>query len=313
MKDIIEKYVNTYGTRFSKKQKLKARDALVEDFNALGYSANEIKSAKGFKAKNLVFGNVKAMKSAVVVPFDTPERKMWSNLHYYPLNGNKSTTKMMIATFLPILIIYGICFFIIMFGTNIVKDVKNAMYLNAAMTLILLFLVYLVAHGISNKHNAARYSASVVASLEIARILAKNNMKQCVFIFTDKNKNKYKGSANIAQMFANLKKSPNVIFIDTIARGSQMQIGCKSHDKKAAIELSKLNEKNVNVTKMDEQQFYQTPFSVFSKLSVIACGDIDAKGNLEVLNTCSCKDTQIKEENITNVVNMVVAYVKKNA
>ena len=75
-KTVLEKYTKTYGTRFSRRQKKRFIEALHQDFHALGYEPTMIEGKKLLShAHNYLYGNMKQMKTVIVVPYDTPERK----------------------------------------------------------------------------------------------------------------------------------------------------------------------------------------------------------------------------------------------
>ena len=85
-KKIIDKYTKEYGVRFSRRQKRKASLALFEDMKDAGYEGTMISGRKVFsKAENYLFGNIKTMKTVIVVPFDTPQHCFWRRVPYLSL------------------------------------------------------------------------------------------------------------------------------------------------------------------------------------------------------------------------------------
>ena len=58
------------------------------------------------KAEDYFYGNRKRMKTVIVVPYDTPERKFWHKVFYFPLDGTKTMNKTLIATYVPIILLY---------------------------------------------------------------------------------------------------------------------------------------------------------------------------------------------------------------
>ena len=102
-KTVLEKYTKTYGTRFSRRQKKRFIEALHQDFHALGYEPTMIEGKKLLShAHNYLYGNMKQMKTVIVVPYDTPERKFWKKVLYFPFDGTKTANKTMVATYVPI-------------------------------------------------------------------------------------------------------------------------------------------------------------------------------------------------------------------
>ena len=74
-KTVLEKYTKTYGTRFSRRQKKRFIEALHQDFHALGYEPTMIEGKKLLShAHNYLYGNMKQMKTVIVVPYDTGKK-----------------------------------------------------------------------------------------------------------------------------------------------------------------------------------------------------------------------------------------------
>lgn len=93
-KTVLEKYTKTYGTRFSRRQKKRFIEALHQDFHALGYEPTMIEGKKLLShAHNYLYGNMKQMKTVIVVPYDTPERKFWKKVLYFPFDGTKTANQ----------------------------------------------------------------------------------------------------------------------------------------------------------------------------------------------------------------------------
>ena len=110
-KTVLEKYTKTYGTRFSRRQKKRFIEALHQDFHALGYEPTMIEGKKLLShAHNYLYGNMKQMKTVIVVPYDTPERKFWKKVLYFPFDGTKTANKTMVATYVPIFLFFALIF-----------------------------------------------------------------------------------------------------------------------------------------------------------------------------------------------------------
>ena len=103
-KTVLEKYTKTYGTRFSRRQKKRFIEDLNQEFHSLGYESTMIEGKKLLsRAHNYLYGNMKQIKTIIVVPYDTPERKFWKKVLYFPFDGTKTANKTMVATYVPIL------------------------------------------------------------------------------------------------------------------------------------------------------------------------------------------------------------------
>ena len=311
----INTYTKQYGVRFTKRNKDKAAAALTNEFAALGYEGRSFEKRKWLMvAKDYFFGNIKTSKTVIVVPFDTPERKFWNKVWYFPFDGNKTSSKTMLATFIPIVVIYAVVLGFVFFGEKLVAGNALLMgFVSAAMFLLLLFLVYFMVHGIHNSKNFTRNSASVIAALEIAEKLSKDDRKKVAFLFTDKNKSRFLGSVAGAEEMKEAGKNPNIIFLDCIAKGSSFQIGYKAQNRKMAQELVKCDplKKSIEVVKMDGDMLYQNAVAPFDKAVVLSCGEVDSDGRLYVLGTGTGNDHVIEEENVDRVIGMVCNYIQK--
>lgn len=307
-------YTKQYGVRFSRRQKEKAAVALTNEFQALGYEGKPIEGKKWLsKAKNYFFGNIKTAKNVVVVALDTPEKKFWHKVWYFPFDGNRTASKTMLATFIPIVVIYAVVLGFVFFSTKIVTDPIMTAVMSAAMFLLLVFLVYFMTHGIHNSKNFTRNSAGLIAALQIAENLSKDDRKKVAFLFTDKNKSRFLGAEAAGKEFKAAGKNPNVIFLDCIGKGSTVQIGYKAQNRKLAQELVKCDplKKNVDVVKMDGDMLYQTAVSFFDKAVIMSCGEVDEDGRLYVLGTGTGKDTVIEEGTVDRIVDMITTYLQK--
>ena len=158
----IEKYTKQFGTRFSRKQKNKFKDEIAKEFSELGYEMKEIEGRKWLnKAKDYFFGNIKNAKTVIVVPYDTPERKIWNKVFYFPFDGEKTASKTMAATFVPIVALYAIILIFVFFGGKMTTNPIMTAMISLIMFLLLLFLVDFMTHGIRNTKNFTRNSAYI--------------------------------------------------------------------------------------------------------------------------------------------------------
>ena len=312
---LIEKYTKTYGVRFTRRQKKKFIKDLCEEFEAIGYSHTMIEGKKMFsRAENHLFGNLKQMKTIIVVPYDTPERKFWNKVVYYPFDGNKTASKTVVATYLPM----GIFFAILFVGLYGLQPLVTSMGLSAILSvglfLLTILLMYWMLHGFHNSKNYNRNSASIVAALEIARSLDKDEKRKIGFAFTDKNKLRFVGAECFAQDLAEQGKNPTLICLDCIAKGSEVQIGFNPQNRKLATELAKYHpeKKQMELIKLDDQMRLQNAMSYYKKAVVISSGELDKNGALVVNGTGTGKDREIDLHVLENNIKMVKEYLQNH-
>lgn len=176
-KKIIDKYTKEYGVRFSRRQKRKASLVLFEDMKDAGYEGTMISGRKVFsKAENYLFGNIKTMKTVIVIPFDTPQHCFWRRVSYYPLNGNKSANKSVLPMFAPVILLYLMVFVMLWIADHFVTSPQLAFGISLFIYFLIFFLLYLMTIGIANRNNYNRYSLSVATAIELAQKLGKDEI-----------------------------------------------------------------------------------------------------------------------------------------
>lgn len=312
-KTLLEKYTTTFGCRFTRSQKKKFLSALHEDMSALGYSSEMILGKKLVSRSNsYLFGNLKQAKTLIVVPYDTPEKKFWNKVLYFPMDGTKTASKTMMATYVPLLIVFAFVFV----GVYLVQPRLTSNIANFSLSLVMFILtftlVYMMLHGFRNKNNFNRNSASISAVVEIARKLDKDERRKVAFLFTDKNKLHFLGADSSMKYFTENGKNPNLICFDCIANGSQTRIGYNPQNRKLAADIVKhfpQKKHTVETVKLSEDMRMQSAMSFFKKAVLISSGEVDKDGNLYVLGTGTGKDTVIDEKKLDEITEMMVRYL----
>lgn len=311
---IFKKYSETYGARFTRRQKKAFSQALIEDFETLGYP-HEVVSGKHLfsRANNLVFGNLKHAKNVIAVPYDTPQKVYWPKSYFFPLDGMATSNKSLIPVFGPVLVLYLILLALMYGMDGFVSDVQGVKVAMSVIILLVIFLFYMMLHGITNKHNANRNSASIAAAYEIAKSLDKEQRRTTVFLFVDHNKTRHFGAKVAAEDFLKQSKNPNVIVLNTFAKGSQIQIGYNPQNKKLAQEINKSrpNSKRLKLIALSDEMRGSSPMEHFAKAVSIGAGEIDKKGRLCVMGTGTSKDKEIDEENVDQIIALLCAYLQQ--
>lgn len=313
--ELFEKYTKAYGKRFTRNQKHRFEKALSEDMQKAGYEKTVIKGSKMFimKAEDFFYGNRKRMKTVIVVPYDTPEKKFWHKVMYFPFDGTKTMNKTLVATYVPIILLYVFILLGLYVGGNFLTSATMASLMSFLMFVLVLLLIYLMIHGVGNKHNVNRNSSAVVAAVELAQSLDKDERQRVAFLFTDKNKSSFLGARCADEDFAKDGKNPNIICLDCIGDGKVTMIGYNPQNRKLAMEIAKYypeKGKNVDTIKLDEAMRTQTAMSYFRKAVVIASGELDEDGRLYVMGTGTGKDTFADSTHITHIVEMLKTYLK---
>lgn len=312
-KALFDKYAKTYGTRFSKAQKKKFMGALIDDMKEIGYEPTLMKGKKLiFKAENYFFGSLKNMKTVIVVPYDTPEKKFWNKVIYFPFDGSKTVNKTVVATYAPVIILYLLIFIGLWIGNSFVTSLAVSTMLSLGMFLLVLFLIYLMMHGVSNRKNYNRNSIAIVEAIELAKRLNKDEKKQIAFLFTDMNRTRFLGAQTVEKDFNNAGKNPNMIILDCIGKGKETKIAFNPQNRKLAGEIAKRfpdKKTPLDIVKLEENMRVQNAMSFYKKAVVIASGDIDKDGSLYILGSGTSKDVIVDEEKADHIQEMLYRYL----
>lgn len=311
MKQSFEKYISTFGTRFTPRQKNRFINEMVNDMKEYDYDSTLINGKKGLtKANNLLIGNLKHAKVIVCVPYDTPQHYFWPNPKYFPLNGNRANLKEFFALYGPAIILYIIIFLGLQFTPALTSNLQYQTILVGVTFILLGLLAYYLFIGFANHKNVNRNTLSVITALDIADQLDKNSRKKVAFLFTDKNKGKHVGAAIAVEDFMKQNRNPNIICLNCIGNGDVAAIGYNPNSKKLAQDLNRMNKSKWKQIELDDNKRFQSMMEHYQKAVMISVGYMDAKGDLTVDHTGTGKDTTFQEENFEKVSTMLVDYIK---
>lgn len=311
--NLFEKYTKTFGTRFSGAQKKRFAATLQEDLQDAGYEVTPIKGKKLIsRSTSYFYGSMKNMKTIIVVPYDTPERKFWIRSYYFPFNGSKTMSKNMIATFAPLVILYIFIFAVLFGGKTFVTTALLSNIVSITLFLLVLLMVYIMLHGIRNTNNVTRYSSSVAMAVSLAKRLDKDEKKRVAFLFTDKNKTKFLGTTSSFEEFARNNKKPNTICLDSIGSGDEIQIAYINQNRKMASEVASYfpeKKKRIETVKLTDDMRMNTQISTVAKSIMIASGTLSDDGILTNMNTATGKDHTADREVLDQVEEMLYRYL----
>lgn len=311
MKNYYEFYTKQVSSRLMAHDKRKFRSQIEKDFSELGWNVTFMKGKSGFsKVTNVLAGDLKFAKVVIAVPYDTPAKVFWPNTKYYPLNGNRSNLKGFLPLYGPALIVYGMILAILSFQNQIFSNAMMRGIFSIFSMVILGFMMYYLLHGFRNKHNHTRNSASIMAALEIAKSLSKDEKRKVAFLFTDKNVHRHPGAKVAMEEFQKIGKSPTIISLNCIGRGKDMVIGYLANSRKVAQDLNRKLDVRLKQIQITDNMRMQSAMEHFSKAVVIAAGTFDEKQDLCVLGTGTSKDHHIEDENITKVVQIITKYIQ---
>lgn len=311
MKASSEKYITERGTRFTRKQKDLFLQEITQDMENLGYTSTRFHGKKGFvKVDNVLFGNLKHAKTVLYIPYDTPQKLLWPDPKYYPLNGNRSGMKEVFYVYGPALVVYMLLLAGTSFLPSLIEDARLRLGMTVFMYVMIGFLIFYLSRGFMNRNNVNRNTLSIIAALELAERFDKETRKKVCFLFADQNKNRYAGAALAAEELKKQNRTPGMICLNCIAAGENIAIGYPVNSKKLAQELNRFHKVKWKQMEMDDKKRFQTMMDHFPKAVMISSGTLDEKGDLCVKHTGTSKDTVYEEENLKQVVDLLEAYIK---
>ena len=314
MENYKEIYMDKYGKRFSKKEKITFYNAISEDFDKLGYrfDLQEVR-VKFSKVRHIYIGNPKQAKTIFVIPYNTPAKIMWPNYCLFPQDGFHQMKKMFIPMYLPMFVVYGLLL-AFTYLLPIVVSAKFMTYLYPFFFLLLGFMLVFIFRGFGNKKNRVNNTNAIIMALDIANALPVNKRKEVMFIFSDGNK-PAGGMANsmIMKYLSSVNKSSlQMISLFCLGSGDVVQVMGDRNSKSIAKDLGKLYQGEVRLkTKhIGEDGKNNTVIEGLAKAMMISSGDLD-KEVLAVSNVATTKDTSSNEELLNGVCEMLIAYLQK--
>lgn len=307
---ITNKYFNEISERFTRKNKKKFQQAIIEDFAKLGYSGEVDSQKKGFgKVENIYIGNVKQAKTVIAVPYDTPAKVFWFNNHHYPLNGYENLRRMFIPLYAPILITWAVILFLI-YGIPAITGDKNNFVLALLAFVALVLLMVLLFVGFPNKRNIIRNSTSVAMAYAIAEQLHKDHAHEVLFVFTDSSK-KFVGSEALQKYLNDHKKNTmGVIVLYCIGSGNLVGINADKITKNMAKDMLKgyKGDLKIKVNNIENSDKDNTLAQGLNRVMEISSG-YERNGFLVVENTATGKDNAVDDMLADEVAQMLVTYL----
>lgn len=314
MENYKELYLNKFGKRFSKKEKMAFYNAISEDFGKLGYTSDlQEERVKFSKARHIYIGSPKQAKTTFVIPYNTPAKIMWPNYRSFPQDGFHQMKKMFVPTYIPMFIAYGLLLVFTYLLPGMVSA-KMMTYLYPVFFVLLGFMLIFVFRGFGNKKNRVNNTNAIVMALDIANALPANRRKEVMFIFSDGNK-PAGGVANPAIMNyltkAN-KSSLQLISLFCLGNGDTLQMMSDRSSKSIAKDLGKVykGETTLKTKHIGEEGKNNTVIEGLPKAMMITSGNREGE-LLAVPNVSTSKDTTSDEGLLDGVCEMLVAYLQK--
>ncbi len=307
-KQLSNKYLNEYTTRFTRTQKIDFAKSITQDFESLGCKTHiQDLKLKTSKVQNILIGNFKIAKTILVVPYDTQSRIFYPNYKYYPQNGLKSMSSNFLPIYGPMIFLYLLLLAII-YGLPMIME--NTTIIVSAITLFyFVLLLIFIWRGFSNKNNVSANNLSTVMALDLMESLPMNKRQELAIVFTDKNNPKMVGSKVLLKYMETINKNTNMILLYCLGQGDSISIAYQKSMKKQAQQLSKICDYKHQLKAIDKEESIQLPIHELSNALMISSGTIK-DGLLSVKNIRTHKDTDYQQEVYDKVKEMLIQHLQ---
>ena len=112
----------------------------------------------------------------------------------------------MLATYVPALLFYALILLFVMLVTPQVDDLILQVIANLAVLGATLLLMWLLFHGVANRHNANRNSSAVIAAVDFMRTLDREQKRRIGFVFVDRCDRRCPGAELLASYLRNRRR-----------------------------------------------------------------------------------------------------------
>lgn len=294
---------------FSKREKLRFANSLMETFGQLGYKGNVESTRIGMKkVHNILIGNFKTAKNVIVVPYDNPRKVLWPNYKMYVQNGAMSLKKNFIPYYAPMIVCYLFLLAIVYIFPNFLS-VEFKMIVSAIAIAYLAFLVVFVFRGFANVRNAVARNSAINLAYELADELG-NKRKEIAFVFSDANTLKMQGSEALESYLQGIHRNPTKIVLYCLGQGDTLGIAYRRQVKKEATALMKKYKGQCKIENrvLDMSDTIQLPMDHLSNAIMISNGVMD-KNELVVKGVCSSKDKYYDERLMEDTKQLLLSYL----
>jgi hypothetical protein len=227
-RDEIAKYAVFLGRRNTYRQKSALLLALKPDFEKAGYPVKGISDKVRFsKAINIQIGDVEHAKTLVVAHYDQPNRVFFSKGEYDPFSDKNHLIPQLFSENIVQLAVLVFA----LIGLTLINSIGNIWFTILFIILFTAVLLYTFIHfpkGLKNRYNFNKNNSSLLAMLEYARKYP--GKKNIAFVLTDNECLNHHGDVMIDKMLGEKLKSINVVHLDSVGKGTTLQVACNGEN-----------------------------------------------------------------------------------
>lgn len=300
-RDAIAKYAVFLGKRITYRQKATLLLALKQDLEGFGYAVKGVSDKIRFsKAINIHIGEVDTAKTLVVAHYDQPNRVFFNKGEYDPFSDTKQVFPRLISENIVQLAVLVIA----LFGLTIINSISHILVtivFLVCFTGILLYTFIRFPKGLKNKYNFNKNNSSLLAIMEYAKKYP--GKKNIAFVLTDNECLNHHGDVMLERILQEKLKTTRIIHLDSVGKGSTLQVACKEECEGFATSALKAYEGPLKTFKriVGSDAANRSSLRLYPLAISASVGELREDGFI-VLGPQTPKDTEIDETLIMDMV-----------
>lgn len=299
------------GSRFFGYQKKQFHVELKQFFEEIGYQEQELSARRFylFPVRDYIYGDLKRAKVVFTIPYDTPQKILWSKHKYFVNNGTKNQKRSIVQLFVPIVIMYALFVALTLLSPRVEGVWSFAVALLGIFCMVLMIVA--LTKGFGNKYNATTFTSSIILASELAKKIDAESRRYVAFVFTDANRGIFYGDRMLHNELLRLNRTPQVVCLHSLGFGDHIEVGYSSGNRKLASEIARsyTGSLDCKAVEMKEDRRENTSMVYYRKSIWLASGQVDEKDSLVNYHTGSNKDKTFDEVMLDDVLKMLIEMV----
>lgn len=304
MKQLIEKYALVLGKRYTKRQKERFIDELINEIHPFCANIELLKTKKQLSnSTHILVNEPKDKRLIVVASYDTLTKSLLP-ANYYPFNNSKNKKNAqkewittLLLSILAIIVITIIGYFGLIQNKNLLLQIISGL----AVLVGGLFCFRLI----NGTANVVNYNRNSIAVCLLVSLIKEQCSSKVGFVFLDHATDSFKGFKELSTIIGIDKE---LIYLNCIADGDIVTVAKKATNKAVPIELD-LDTKVINKI-FNEKEAETKLFALFPNLIEIVSGSrID--NDFAVVNSRNNNDYHINMKRVELIKKALLKRIKE--
>jgi len=303
-RDQVAKYGVFLGRRDTYKRKALLVATLKQEIEPYGYPVKGIADKVRFsKAINIHIGNVDHAQTLVVAHYDQPNRMFFAHGEFDPFYE----TRHLLPQLFSENVVQIVVLLVAMVSLTLINQVSELWVTLVSLVLFTVVLLYTFVKypkGLKNRYNFNKNNSSLFAILEFI----KNNPKKTniAFILTDNQCLNHHGDVMVKKMLEENLKKARVIHLDSVGKGSTLQVACKIQNEDLADKVIASYEGSLKTYKrtVESEVANRTSLYFYEKAVSLSVGEL-RQDDFVVLGPQTPNDTDIDENLIHEIARLL--------